>query len=444
MAQPEAVGQVDRTKDVVSWTLERTLARAMESNPDIQVAKHEFERQTGARWQVRARLLPSVTASGSGSRRQPVLVDFDPKNLSDNRTPGELTKGTALARYDVRVEVRQLVFDGLSSWHQYQRQKLLENQSLLILQETAMRVAGTARQAFDAVLMRNAVAAAERRRVEEFAQVVAWTERKHAAGEIPQFELLRAESELQGARAELAESERLLGQAEQGFRRLLLLPDVEGAISVQGEFQARHFDLPLEEAVRRARVNRPDLAAAELALKAARRDQQSLVGAYLPKVEVFAGYGASSSYYDSERLLRGWTVGATGVWYLFDGGANRGRRITLRAERRTAETKLEQLQHEITSKLHELYQSLAQTKVSLESQSKSVDLAARALRDARRLYEVGQASLEQVLQAEMTHRRASSRMSEAIYNFNALVGEIELSVGGNLSDSLVTPDTWKP
>lgn len=448
-------GQIDPTAGAItappatvtsaSWTLERALARAMEANPDIQLAKHEFERQNGARWQVRAELLPSVAVSAGASRRQPALVDTPPNpNSVVPPSTEDRNNGVALASYDVRLEVRQLVFDGLSSWHQLKRQELLGNQAYLALRSTVVSIISTVRQGFDAILMRNEVVAAEQRRVDEFAQVVAWTERKHAAGEIAEFELLQAQAELQGARAELAESVRLLGQAEQTFRRLLQLSDLSGPIRVEGKFRVRAFDLPLAEALTKARLNRPDLAAAEVAVKAARQSQLSLAGGYLPKVEIFAGYGARSSYYNSENLLRGWTVGAAGQWSLFDGGALHGRRVSARAERRATETKLAELQHQIASKLHELYQSLEQTKVSMESQEKSLNLAARASRDARRLYDLGQASLEQVLQAEMTHRRAISRMNEAVYNYNALVAEIEMSVGGQLSDSLTVPETWKP
>ena len=44
----------------------------------------------------------------------------------------------------------------------------------------------------------------------------------------------------------------------------------------------------------------------------------------------------------------------------------------------------------------------------------------------------------------MTHRRAESRHGESVYEYNALIAEIEFSVGGRLGDSLVLPEAWKP
>ena len=109
----------------------------------------------------------------------------------------------------------------------------------------------------------------------------------------------------------------------------------------------------------------------------------------------------------------------------------------------STETRLTELEHQIHSRLRELYEGLHQAKVSLEAQRKSVSIASRASRDARRLYEEGQTSLEQVLQAGMTHRRAESRLSEAVFNYNSIVADIEFAVGGELGDSVKVMEKWK-
>lgn len=420
------------------WSLERALNRAMEANPELVAAKHEVERQEGLRLQVQARLLPSVSASASINQRDRGLVD-----VAVNAPPSE-ANAAALHSYDMRIEVRQLVFDGLSSWHQNQRQKLLSKQAYLTLQTTAVRTASMVRQSFEAIQLRTTQVEAEQRRIEEFVQVVKSAERKKSVGEIPEYEYLRAEAELQGARAELAGAIREKGKVEQTFKRLLQISDLGGPIELEGEFGPRAFNLPLPDAISRARANRPDVEAMEVALEAAKRNQRAQVGNYLPKFEVFASYGSRSSYYDFELEREGWTVGALGQWAIFDGGASRGRQVAARAERRAAESKLGEIEHRVASTLHELYQGLDQSRVAMEAQQKSVSLAARAWHDARRLYEVGQVNFEQVLQAAMSHRRAESQFNESVYDYNALIADIEFNVGGQLEDSTQLSDKWKP
>lgn len=440
---PQPESRAEGAGDV--WTLERAINRALEANPDLLSAKYEFERQEGARLQMVARLLPQVTGSGSVNQRQRSLVDYDPHRLDRDHPVTSLQTGIAIYGYDFRVEVRQTVFDGLSSWSAAKRQRLLSQQAFLVLESAVSRTVSSVRQGFDAIQLRTAVVEAERRRLDEYAQLVDMTERKQKAGDIPEFELLRAQAEMEGARADLAEAMRALAQADQSFRRLLQIPETPGvALKLEGHFEPRPFDLPLEDAISTARLHRPDLEAASLAVKAARAGEKAEIGSMLPKFDVFASYDTRSSYYNSGLELSGWSYGAVGQWNIFEGGASRGRRMALRADRRNAEVKLAEAEHGVVSKLHELYEGLHQARVAMEAQRKSVDMSERAWRDARRLYEVGQASLEQVLEASMTRRRAESRLGEAIYNYNATVAEIEFAVGGQVSDSIKVPDTWKP
>lgn len=425
------------------WTLERAISRAVEANPDILVARQEVERQEGARLQVRARMLPSVTMTAGINQRERGLVDVLPSQRADPPPPSRDT-AVALFGYDVQIEFRQIVFDGFSTWNATQRQKLQTKQAFLNLRGVVTKTVSAVRQGFDAILWRTEGVAAERRRVEEFDQVVKLTERKRAVGDAPEFEALRAQAELAGARADLAEAIRAEKQAEQSFRRLLQISPSSESLNLSGGFAPRLFNLPFDEAVSKARASRPDLEAASVAVEAAQRNLTADAGSsYLPRIDAFATYGTRTSYYNSRYQLQGWTYGLSGQWNIFEGGAARGRRVSLRADLRSSRTRLAEAQFGIVSQLQELYQSLEQSRAAMEAQQTSVRTSERAARDAHRQYELGSANLEQVLQADITHGRAVSRFNEMVYNYNAIVASIELSVGGQVNDSLAVPSTWK-
>src|SRR5690606_3632663 len=140
------------------------------------------------------------------------------------------------------------------------------------------------RQAFDAVLMRQQVLATQRRRVEGLQQIVDVTRRKHGAGEIAEFELLRAETELQAAVAEVAQARRGLTEAEEIFRRLLQLPAGQGPLRLDGTLRKRTFTMDLQAAVRAARSRRADLQSAELQVDAAKLQQRAVMGGFAPSL----------------------------------------------------------------------------------------------------------------------------------------------------------------
>jgi len=278
-------------------------------------------------------------------------------------------------------------------------------------------------------LMRQQILVTERRRVEGLQQIVDVTRRKREAGEIPEFEQLRAETELQAAVAEVAQARRELTDAEEIFRRLLQLPAVPGPLQLEGQLRQRTFAMDFQSAVLAARNRRADLQSAQLQVDASKLQQRAVMGGFAPSLELFASYGVRSSYYDFNRRLDGWTVGAVGRWNLFDGGENLGRLRSQIAERRIAEAQLAEVQHQIDSQLSELFEALAQSAEAISAREQTLQLADRALRQARLLYEAGQTSLEQVLQAELSQRRAQNGLYQATLSYNVTVAQIEYSTG---------------
>lgn len=425
---PSVEPQPDGTQ-VHVWTLADALQRAMEANPDVVEARHRIEGQEGVRLQVQARLLPQVSGVATFDEREERLIDRSAFELGQ---PPSRQTAVAQQSYDARLEIRQLVFDGFSSWNQIKRQKLLERQAYLSLQNVASRTASLVRQVFDAVLMRQQILETEQRRIEGLQQLVEVTRRKRAAGEIPEFEQLRAETELQSAQADLAQAKRGLLEAEETFRRLLQVPATGERLRLEGTFGQRHFTMDFRAAVEAARAHRSDLESAQLQVEASKLQQRSILGLFSPSVELYASYGTRSSYYDFNRALDGWTVGVMGRWNVFDGGENFGRLKSQRAERRIAESQLAEIQHQIDSQLSELFEGLAQTGEAIAARRKTLDLADRALHQARLLYDAGQASLEQILQAELSQRRAQNGLFEAVFGYNATVAQIEYATGATL------------
>ena len=417
------------------WTIESALARALEANPEFLAAKAEHERQEGVRMQARARLLPQLNLSASSDKRDQGLTDRSPQEF--NLPPNERSI-IASSNYDAHMELRQLIFDGFDTWNQAKKYRALELESRFSMESAAQRTIALVRQAFDAVLWRREALAKERERVTALQQVVDWTVKKQEAGEVAEYEKYRAQAELKLAEADLAQALSNVAKAEQAFRRLLMIPDgiaTGSPLLIEGELKPRILTWTLSEAIAMAHARRPDLSAAAANLKAAQHSVHAAYGSYLPKVEAYVSYGARSSYYDETRRLEGWSGGAAASWNIFDGLETRGRIKMELASRRAAEVRLEDTAMQIDSQLRELYAGVELARSMVEAQRGAADLAGRSLSQARRLHQLGQISLEQVLQAELTSRQAELGWLEAIFNHNSTITEIEYSVGSGLATS---------
>jgi len=417
------------------WTEENALQRALEANPDFLAAKAEYERQQGIRMQVRARLLPQLSFSASSDKRDQGLIDRSPQEFS---FPPSQRSNVAASSYNARVELRQLIYDGFDAWNQDKKYRAQEDEARFAVESAAHRTIALVRQAFDAVLWRREALAKERERVTALQQVVDWTVKKQEAGEVAEYEKFRAQAELKLAEAELAQALSNVAKAEQAFRRLLMVPDdvaTGSSLLLEGELKPRALPWTLPEAIAMAHARRPDLSGANANLKAAQHSVRAAYGGYLPKLEGYVSYGAQSSYFDQTRRLDGWSGGVAASWSIFDGLETRGRIKMELAARRSSEVRLDDIEMQIDSQLRELFAGVELARSTVEAQRVAADLAGRSLGQARRLHELGQVSLEQVLQTELTSRQAELGWLEAIFNHNSTITEIEYAVGSGIEPS---------
>lgn len=412
------------------WTIEKALQRASEANPDLVAARLDYERQRGVLMQVRAKLLPQLGLSASADKRAEGLID---RTREEFTRPPDTRSFVASSSFDARIEVRQALFDGFESWNQTKRYRALEEQARLTMEAMARRTEALVQQTFDAVLWRREAMVRETERLAGLRQVVDATIRKQVVGEVAEFERFRAEAELELAKSDLVQAKSNLARAEQALRRLLMIPNDETAgtaLILEGELKPRSITTTLAGAIKMAHAHRPDLAAADATLKAAQYGSRAANSGYLPRIDAYVAYGARSSYFDESHRLEGFSGGAVARWSLFDGLETRGRVRAQLAERRAAEVRLGDVNFQIDSQLKELFAGLELSQSAVDSQRAATDLAKRSVAQARRLHQLGQTSFEQVLQAEVSSRRAELGYLEAIFNHNATIAQIEYSVGG--------------
>lgn len=404
------------------WTVERALARALQANPDVQVALINVQRMDGLRLQTAASILPRLGLTGSLDRRAEGLIDRTERELAG---PASLLTAVADRSYDVRLTLRQNLFDGLSSWQQLKRMAVLKKKASVDARELYLRVASQVRQAYDATLFRQTIVETRRDAVRDLGHLADVAQKRFAAGQISEFESLRAQSALQSAVADLAQADADLARAQEVLCRMLNVEKPGEGLRLAGTLNVREYRETFAAALGRAQAARLDLRSAELQLDAAKLAKRAASGGYLPRFEAFADYGQRSSYYDYHRHLEGWTVGVTGRWDIFDGGQTLGSVRAQLAERRIAEIRLADTQHLIGSQIRELFAGLEQQKTVMAAQVSARDLAERSRREAQRLFEVGRVSTEQVLNADLAYRQALLGYLGAVYTLNVTIYQLD-------------------
>jgi outer membrane protein TolC len=405
------------------WTIEQALARALEANPDVQVALATVQRQDGLRLQAAAAMLPRLGISASANQRDTDLIDRSENERAN--VPPSLQTAIADRGYDARIELRQTLFNGLANWHQVRRLAVLQKKASVDARELYLRVASHIRQAFDATLLRQTLVGTRQQAVDDLRQLARVAQRRFEAGDISDFEQLRAQTALRSAEAELAQAESDLARAQEQFCRILYIEKPPEGVQLAGSVAPLRHDEGFDAALGRAKANRLDVRSAELQLEAAQMAQQVARGGLLPRLEAYVDYGYRSSYYDVDHQLQGWSVGVVGRWDLFDGGQTYGAMRAQRAERRIGEIRLAEAQRLVGAQVRELYVALEQSRIVMAAHASARDLGERSVREARRLFEVGGVSLEQVLNAEVAYRQALAGWHNAVFTHNATIYQLD-------------------
>lgn len=421
-AQPQVPSPIDLNQ---VWTVENALGRALQANMDVQIALANAERQQGLRMQAASALFPRISLVGSLDQRAPGLIDRTAEEIA--RAGNPLTPITPISErgYSAQMEARQVIFDGLGSWNQLKRMSLLGKKAAVDARETYLRVASQVRQAYDVTLVRKSIVDVRRESIASLTHLAEVAERRFRAGEVAELDSLRARGTLSSAQADLATAEADLIRAQELLCRILSMDRPAQGLRLAGTLTPVEYREAFEVALRRAQASRLDVRSAQLQVEAATAAQRASQAAYLPRIEAYVNYGYRSSYYDFNRQIEGWTVGVVGRWDIFDWGGTAGAVRAQRAERRAAELHLADSQKQVGSQIRELFAALDQMKSVMAAQANARDLGERSLAEARRAYEAGRASLEQVLNAEIAYRQSFVGWLSAVYNYNAAIYQLD-------------------
>jgi len=389
-------------------TLDALERRAETANQDLEAAAARLAQARALRDGARADRYPRVDAGFGPTRQRPSPAS------QGNEDDGE-TRTSTLWRASLDVSYEADLFGRVAAAVQAADADL--QRSAALFRSVQLALQADVAQAYFLVRERDA----ER---ELYAGTVALRERtrqlvasRHAAGDIGELDLARADAELASARAELLGIERQRAAAEHALAVLLGLPPAEfslparplGRISV-----AVPAGLPSSLLERR-----PDIAAAERAMAAANARIGAARAAFFPRLDLTGALGYESSQlgnlfeWSSRTFLLGPLVGAALSLPIFDGGR---REAGVALARARYEEDVAAYRQTVLSAFREVEDQLANLRI-LDGQSRmqdrAVEASARAAGLSQIQYREGEIGYLEVIDADrsvLVQRRASVRL----------------------------------
>ncbi|MFA6287960.1 MAG: TolC family protein [Opitutaceae bacterium] len=401
--------------------LQGAISYALEHNYSIRLARESIREQEGLIVEVKAQVLPRVSASASYTKKDSDLVQSAPPSTQD---------------WTIAILARQTLYAGGGIRAAIDAQGLVRDASLFNLKATINNALLDVRTKFFNILLARDQITVQEENIALLTEQLRNVTNRFKAGTVSNFDVLQAEVQLANAQPTLITARNTYRTSLDQLRQSLGAPvsltaDSSKTFDVQGTLQFTPAQYDLNSALESARANRPELLALSKTEQANQRNIRLQQSGYLPTVDVVGGYqwikkSTSNRFRDS---LDGWTVGAEASWAIFDGRATAGRVMQARSQYAQARLNTESQILGIDVEVRQAYSSLQEADELVQATLKTVDQARESLRLATARFNAGTATQLDVLTSQVALSQARLNELQANYNYNVALAGMRKAIG---------------
>jgi len=410
-------------------TLEQCIEQALKTNGSspygLPQARESEHRAGQGVWTAWGSLLPSLSYSHSYSHSK-----YPPDSILDPITGGYIPSLSSSTRWSASFGLRQTLFDGGANWYSVSQSYHNRTASRENLRGTQNALVLGVKETYFGLLKAQELVGVQQaavRRAEQFHKTV---ESKYELGSASLSEVLKARVELGTAQLELLRRQNDIRTSQAGLNSILNRP-VDDPIEV-AEVTAEGPQTPTyEEALEVGRRESPDLGGVRANLGAAKDDLGIARATLFPNLSWSAGRSFAST--KSGDLYSGrsgtWSTGATLSYNIFSAfhqkTAISNARVALKYSRETEQ------QTEMALNLA-IKQAYLGVDLARESRNVADQTEASAQEDynlAQEKYNLGAATILDLLNAQESLTRAQTDKVNALYDHYVAVARLQNSIG---------------
>ncbi len=380
-------------------TLERSVRLALERNLDVLSAWTEREKTEGALISARSALSPSLTLSGSSTRRE------DNGAAPERANSAAITLSQTLyAGGTLRAGERQAVLDSRKAAEELEYAKESVAQAVCASWYNVLQTEADLRTAEETLAY----------------YTTSWTDFKKRVelGLSTKLELARADQQRVNAEAEFIGAKNELAKAKVSLLTLLRI-DPTTEVEIDGTLETVAVEGDAKRSLEKALSTRPDLQALVSEEEARKEAVAIAAGGMKPTISLSASY----QFNDSSSSLAAnnaneWTATLSVGIPVYDGGYAKGRVRSAKASREQALQAVEKKKDALGEETLNAWMTLVSSLETAEAAKKNVELARESLRLAEVGYREGVNTQLDVLQARTSLTEAQRKLSGALKEHN--------------------------
>lgn len=409
-------------------TLSESVTVALENNPAVHIAKENVRKADAIIEGAFSAARPKLTLEGTYQRLDKApTATFGGTTTTlgsvDNRS-ADLTLAQPIDVFGVIKTGKQAAETGKSSY-----QYALDRQT----NDTTLDV----KAAFFGVLRTQKYLKVQEDTIAQLDAHLKDAQTNYAAGTIPKFDVLRAETQLANTRQLLISAQNEVELAKAMFNNVLGRP-LDTPVDLEEPAMPGFIEVELAKCVETARGSRPEVMQADslVALNGKLAKIAELSGKPKFNFRWANNWNFDTSVFNSRSSS--WSAFLTSSMSIFDGGATKAAVKQAKSEVNNAKSVREQVMDGVTLDAQQSYLSLKESRERIQAAEKGLEQARESFRLAQVRYNGGVSTQLEVLDAQAALTLAETNYVNAIYDYQTALAALEHAVGGEVSFTKLT------
>ena len=452
---------------VPTFTLDQAIVTALQRNPVLLNGEQEIKRTRGVIIQVRAQVLPQVTARANFDWTDPHLIgarvlgtttgtgtapagttgaaslfESPPSQVRDIQVPLADPPPAPIQNvqasdisYSISVTGTQLIFNG-TSWPQIRGSFFQRDSAYFAFRNILDQLIAMVKTQFYQIVVNRELVSVNEQSVHLLEAQLKDQQNRFEAGTVPRFNVLQAEVALYNQLPLLISAQNNLRIAKITLAKTLGLDFQPGRgenppLEVAGEMPYIPRSISLANAIEMGKERRPFLKQARANVLNQKEQVRAAAGQWLPTITTTGGgewvsSPTNSSWHD---ISKGWIATVQGSMPIWDSGAIAGQVIQQRALLFEAKNTYDDDVRQVELEIQQAYSNLQQNRELIQSQEKNVEQAEEALRLAKARLDAGAGTQLDVLNAQVQLLTAQSTRLQALFGYNSSLAEFDRATG---------------
>lgn len=243
-----------------------------------------------------------------------------------------------------------------------------------------------------------------------------------------------AKSDVLQTQVKLANAQNSMIKAQNGYElaiaslnNVIGLP-LDSQVSLKEELNYQPYSATLEDSIKYALVNRPEISQAEANIQSAKDDIKIAKSGDLPSLSL----KGSNNWQDSEfpgSKNSNWTVSMSLGLNVFDSGLTRSQVNQAKQNVTTSQEQARQQRDTVALEVRQAYLSMREAEKRIDTSKVAVDQAQEDFRISQVRYSAGVGTNLDVMDAELALAQAKTNYIQALYDYNTSKAQLDKAMG---------------